>query len=267
MWGNTASTLSDTNAALFAPRVLIIDDEQDAIDFVRRALTEKIPRAPNASFKINSVTEIRDIEPFLKSDSIDIYIVDLKLRDRQTALVEKQAGEALVQEILKSTSAGVIVYSSEPVDLQAVESLLAGADDYIAKGTAPRVIQSKVLALWRRVQYSRPSFSPPHKHTNRVFLIGKWRFTVGSRELLDDRGESVRVSPIEHAFLSHIVTAETPEIDKDHFNAYVLGRETYHNDRRIDNLVSRLRTKLGDSAQFVATRNEGYRLLGIVEIR
>jgi two-component system OmpR family response regulator len=250
-----------------APRVLIIDDDHNAADALSRALSEPSKRSQELLVEVAVVDDPASVDPFLERDSIDIYIVDLKLKENKIADEDKELGAALVRKIAESSSAGIIVFSSLPAEIQSAESLLEGADDYITKGTSKEIIKSRVLSLWRRIRRTRPSTSNLYAHTNRTFLIGGWRFVIGSRELVSKVGGRIRISSIEHAFLSHLAMIEGHEIDRDHFNVYVLGRETYHNDRRIDNLVSRLRAKLGDSVQIIANRKDGYKLLNVEEVR
>jgi len=54
---------------------------------------------------------------------------------------------------------------------------------------------------------------------------------------------------------------------RDSFDAFVLSRETIMTNRRLDNLVSRLREKLGDGLQFIFNpRCCGYKLLEGLEL-
>jgi DNA-binding response OmpR family regulator len=260
-----ASSFEELERRSNSPRVLIIEDQKEAAEALERILSEP-PTPPHyIQCRVEALTVVDSVQQYLERDAIDVYIVDLKLKKDKTSVPDKKLGEELVRKIHEATNAGIIVYSSEPIE-QTVESLAEGADDYIEKGTPKDIIKSRVFALWRRIKPTRPAFSDAYFHNSRTFLIGVWRFMVGSRELLDERGNTVRISPLEHAFLSYMTTIESHEIDREHFNVYVLGRETYHDDRRIDNLVSRLRKKLGDSVQFIANRSGGYKLLAVREI-
>jgi two-component system OmpR family response regulator len=260
-----ATLLEEIEGATEAPHILVIDDEQQSADDLKRVFSERSTRPDGISFRVESITSPSDLAPYLASDRIDIYIVDLKFKQHGSDVEDKELGSALVRKIAETSNAGIIVYSTEPLD-QTVESLFDGADDYIAKGTPKAIIRSRVVALWRRIKPTRPSLSEAYVHNKRTFLVGSWRFEIGSRELLNDNGQTVRISPIEHAFLSHMLTVEGHEIDKENFNVYILGRETYHDDRRIDNLVFRLRKKLGDTVQFIANRGGGYKLINAKEV-
>jgi DNA-binding response OmpR family regulator len=261
------SSASQTLGAARFPRVLILDDNRDNAEAFERALTRGSDKGHlPVKFAVQIVTEPEDIYRYLNENVIDIYVIDLKLTDALTPIADKRIGAEIIRRISQSSNAGLIVYSSEPVDFQSPESLTDGADDYIAKGTDPAIIQARVIALWRRVQKIRPSLMSAFAHTNRIFEIGRWHFVVGSRELTDELGQRVKISPTEHALLSHLVTIENHEIDREHFNTHVLGREIFHDDRRLDNLISRLRSKLGDSVQIISLRSDGYRLLSVREL-
>lgn len=256
---------SSLEGSEYAPRILVVDDEPEIIKNLVRALSGPPIHVSDTLFDVQGETELACVQSFIEKDEIDIYIVDLKLKESKHSHERKELGEQLIRKIAETTNAGLIVYSSEPVD-QTIESLFDGADDYIAKGNSPTIIRARVSALWRRIKRTRPAFSQVYAHHNRSFQIGVWRFDITSRDLRNSEGRAIRISPIEHTLLSYMLTVEGHEIDRDHFSVYVLGRETHDTDRRIDNLISRLRKKLGDSVQFIANRTGGYKLLGASEL-
>lgn len=80
----------------------------------------------------------------------------------------------------------------------------------------------------------------------RKFVIGSLRFQEGSRFVERENAPSVRLSHSEYAiFLDLCVTG--------------FHRET--GARRIDNLIYRIRKKLGMEVQILSDMNHGYRLL------
>ncbi len=254
--------LSDSDGT---PRVLIVDDDPQVGRDLIRVLSGPPLHRHDTRFRVTSEIDPARVVLGLDKDDVDIFIVDLKFKEHNEDLENKQVGEAVVRKIAEVSSAGIIVYSSEPID-QTVESLFEGADDYIAKGTPNAIIRSRVAALWRRIKTTRPAYSSRYAHSQRAFQIGTWKFEVASRDLTESSGKTVRLTPLEHAVLSHVSTIDDHQIDRDHFSAYILGREAYDADRRLDNMVSRLRKKLGDSVQFVSNRNGGYKLVGVKEI-
>src|SRR5579871_6016081 len=145
--------------------------------------------------------------------------------------------------------------------------LREGVDDYIRKGaTDVETIRARIQALWRRIQFTRPTKKDIFAHANRVFLIGSWRFIAGSRTLTREDGEILKLSPTEHAFLRHLCTSKNNECDKASFNLSVLGRRPFEDNMRVDNFVYRLRKKMGENLQLLADQGT-YRLVGVKEIK
>lgn len=247
-----------------APRVLLVDDDKQILEDFQRAFLAPPIHKNETRFEVLTESDPEDVLSYIDEDNIDIFVVDLKLKARGTTEEDEELGASLVKKIYDLSSAGIIVYSSQPPH-RSVDFLFDGADDYIEKGAAAAIIRSRVSSLWRRIKAVRPAYAASFAHFERTFRIGIWTFVVGSREVRS-AGATIRLSPLEHALLSYILTVDGHQIDREYFCAYVLGRETHDADRRIDNLVSRLRKKLGPTLQFVAERGGGYRLLGAIEV-
>jgi DNA-binding response OmpR family regulator len=244
----------------FTVRVLVIEDNAQYAEELRRAFGQN---ERGLTFEVSIVSSASDAEPFIEADEIDIYVVDLELPDFNAAPNEK-VGELLVKKIIQSTSGGVIVHTILQRDRD--DFLWGGVDDYIMKGDSISHVLARAFAVWRRVKEARKSIKATRK-SGRSFRLGKWRFEGGNRTLLSDHGESSRLSPTELAFIQYLCTVDT-EIDRREFNVAVLGRPAYEEDKRIDNLVYRLREKLGDSFQIVSRHNGGtYKLISFEELR
>jgi len=104
------------------------------------------------------------------------------------------------------------------------------------------------------MQSKRALRTLPTLYTGRTFAIGEWQFVVGTRELSNASGATIKISPAEHAILRHIVLIEDHKIDRESFAAYILGRSLSPNDRRLDNIITRLRPKLGPTVEIIGQR-------------
>jgi DNA-binding response OmpR family regulator len=142
-----------------------------------------------------------------------------------------------------------------------------GADDYLDKGTKPKILRMKALALWRRIKMTRTNANKRFVHTNRVFRIRDWRFVVGDRRLTNCANVTIRLSPTEHAFFCYLCTVDDHQIDRQEFNIGVLGRPAHLKDMRIDNLVYQINRKLGTCVQNTSKEDGTYKLLDIKELR
>jgi DNA-binding response OmpR family regulator len=272
--------------ANYAPRVLIVEDNLLYAIALMRALREKNAEFPSAQFEVDITPDPKVAVEHANKDNIDIYIVDLKFPDEKHPVEgNPDIGKELVKSILESTDAGLIVHSSVPAEESAASLLLLGADDYIEKkkdyetrevreGSVVKVeelklqeiLRAKVLALWRRIQLTRPAQFRDIAHSGRLFQIGAWRFRVGSRDLESDKSDSVRISATEHALLRYLCIVEEHEIDVETINIEILGRRSSDKQRRVDNYVYRLRSRLGASVRLISNREGAYKLMTVYEL-
>ena len=246
-----------------APEILIVEDDARLAVALVNAFEDWETKKLHGRCKAHIALTVDRARSFLSDDSIDIYVVDLILDEAQP---DRRIGAEFIADIVARTKAGIIVFTSlGEADAKATELLRQGADDYIRKPADLIYVLARVEALWRRTQYVRPTTRGLHTHNNREFILGSWRFAIGSRILSNSEGDKLKLSPTEHAFLRYLCVNEMHECDVATFNVEVLGRETHEENMRVDNLVYRLRTKLGNNLELVA--NDGkYRLLQVKEI-
>jgi DNA-binding response OmpR family regulator len=250
-----------------APRVLIVEDNlRYALELMRalRALTPQVP----VRFDVDVTPDVDEALQRLKNDAVDIFIIDLKLENKdRSGSEDPEVGKELLKKIVENSNAGAIIHSSSPAETEAPELFSLGADDYIEKPIDSDIIRGKVLALWRRIQLTRSNVSSSYAHAHRAFKIGNWRFVVSDRLLRGEGDQTVRVSPTEHAFLRHMCVVPDHEIDRETFNVTILGRKSFEKDKRIDNFVYRLRAKLGPSLDLISKGEGAYKLIGVIELK
>jgi DNA-binding response OmpR family regulator len=247
-----------------APRILIVEDEtQYAVGLMNWLEDWRMPTV-QGQCRVQIATDVDRATGYLSGDTIDIFIVDLILDKDQP---DRKIGAEFIRKVVAQTNAGIIVHTSlSPSDAEATELLNEGADDYIQKPSDIETVRARILALWRRIQYVRPAKKSMQGHNNRIFHIGEWKFVVGSRVLKNLAGDALRLSPTEHAFLRHLCVDENHECDKVSFNLTVLGRRSFEQNMRVDNLVYRLRNKLRGSLQLIS--DEGaYKLIDVREVK
>lgn len=215
-------------------------------------------------FIVNIVASESEAERFIAENRTDIYVVDLELPPEPNAVPSDEVGKRLVKSISQVTDGGIIINSSKLRDNRE-DFLYSGVDDCIPKSAKASEVVAKAFAVWNRVQKAKKP-RKAEKKAKRTFKLGKWRFEIDNRVLVGEEGETARLSVTELAFVKYLCTVDA-EIDRREFNVAVLGREAYEEDRRIDNLVYRLREKLGDTFQLISKYGGGaYRLISLKEL-
>lgn len=255
------------------PHILIVENDADDAVRLHNILSELRDPINHAKCEISIARDIDDARKYLARDDIDIYIVDLIMAERARSNIENEKfGKDFVREIATRSNAGIVVCSSLPATTESAQLLEDGADDYVWKypptsnNTMPEIMRARVRSVWRRVQLARSKTSHQFAHTGRVFMVGHWRFMIGDRTLIKRSGESVRLSPTEHAFLRYICAIEDHEANAESFAQQVLYRDPDEHFR-LDNLVYRLKNKLGESVQLLSQRGGTYKLTDVKELK
>lgn len=163
--------------------------------------------------------------------SPELILMDLGLPDLD--------GEELLRMIRAVSSVPVIVITARDEDHSIVQTLDAGADDYLVKPFSVAQLEARVRAILRR---SAGDQVPD------TVEVGELRINVAAREAsLEDA--TLDLSPKEFDLLRVLAERAGEVVSKRELLAEV-WREPYGgSDRTIDVHLSWLRNKLGESAQ------------------
>lgn len=185
----------------------------------------------------------------LSCNAVDVVLLDVNLPG--------QDGLSLARDLrARDDAIGIILVTSRTDDIDKVVGLEVGADDYVTKPFNPRELLARVKSLLRRTR-------DPRSPSEDVFRFAGWTLNLPKRRLTDANGHEVVLTRGEFELISLLVRHAGESLNRDRLSRAISGREWDPNDRTIDVLVRRLRTKIDDPAQaesFIATvRGEGYR--------
>lgn len=177
-------------------------------------------------------------------------------------------GEAVLQRLTLEPDLGVLrrlrAASTVPTILRAMDAddevdrvlaLEIGADDYLRQDTSPREVLARIRSVLRR---------------GRASLRGEaragWRLCLRQRELFAPDGSPRHLTSAEYDLLQSLARQQGVPVPRDTLSAAVLRRPYHPEDRALDNLVLRLRRKLGDdgaAARLIkSVRGVGYVFVG-----
>jgi two-component system, OmpR family, response regulator len=181
---------------------------------------------------------------FLRSaDGLFVIVADLTAGSRHLF--------DCLTDIAHLWGAAVLVLSSQRDETETIVALELGADDVIGKSTDRREILARVRAAARRLQTRqallRPTPGGPQAESAAAPV--SWRFLPDRRELTDPQGQLVLLTTAEFKLLEAFVANTGRPLHRRDLAAAVLGRPYDASDRSIDNLVAKLRRKLGDPAK------------------
>lgn len=186
-------------------KVLIVEDDRALNSGICLSLGE---------YKTEQAFSIAEAEKVL-DDSFDLIILDINLPDGN--------GLDFCRKIREKSTVPIIFLTANDMELDIVNGLESGADDYITKPFSLAVLRARVSTVLRR-----RGTVPLHKEEKDIF---RWKdFSFNFEEMLFYNGKTqVELSKTEQKLLKLLVTNR----------GYILSRET---------LIDRI---WGDGAEFV----------------
>lgn len=215
--------------AISSPRVLILDDDADLRDMLRRYLSER-------GFTVQTAERSERLDRLLQREPFDALVLDITMPDEDGLSVCRRlraAGQTI--PILMLTARG------DPADR--IVGLEMGADDYLAKPFEPRELIARLHAVLRRQDMARQSNTLGN---DEIVEFGPFVLNVSRMELLRD-GEDVPLTNLEFRLLSLLAAHAGRPLSRDHLQDKLRGRENDAFDRSIDVYVSRLRGKIEEN--------------------
>ena len=215
-------------------RILLAEDEPELATWLAEALRQ-------SDFHVDWVNDGRLVSSSVKSTRYDALILDLGLpgRDGHDVLDGlRDAGHRLP----------VLILTARDSLMERVDTLKAGADDFLAKPFELAELEARLLALIRRARGS--------EHPR--FACGPLVYEpVGQKLLL--RHEPLKLTPREHAMLRALVQHSGEPMSKRDLIERVFPDEADVQPEAVEVLVHRLRKRLEGSGVRISTlRGLGY---------
>jgi len=183
----------------------------------------------------------------LEEISFDVIILDLTL--------PKMDGLFLCEKISNSFDTPIIISSARGEVSDKVLGLEKGADDYIPKPYDPRELVARIQALLRRNKTTTTN-SDEENYTD--FKVDKAKMLIFHNDKLLD------LTVAEYGILYFLLKQRGIVLDRGTILDNVEGLNWESDERSIDVIISRLRSKLGDiprSPKYIESiRGIGYRL-------
>jgi DNA-binding response OmpR family regulator len=184
----------------------------------------------------------RDVLKNIDSLKIDMVLLDLMLPSTD--------GLKIAKEIRKKSSIPIIMITARQEELDKVEGLKTGADDYITKPFSPKEMVARVNALFRRVE---SSFDSIKKGDLILEIKNKQVFFKGKR---------INLTKKEFRLLKLFMTNAGRVFSRDYLIDAIYTDATQEVfERAVDVTVSRLRKKIFDNDQMMikSVRGFGYK--------
>ena len=223
-------------------RVLAVDDDLQALRFVRDALTD-------AGYQVTATGDPKEALQLMEREQPHLALLDLVLPETD--------GVELMQDILRIADVPVIFLSGYGQDQVIARAFEMGADDYIVKPFSPTELAARAqAALRRRTGPARMAPSEP-------YVRGDLTIDYVQR-LVSVAGQPVRLTAVEYNLLRELSIHAGRVLTHQHLLQRVWGKTQPETPRVLRTHLMRLRRKLGEDGEnpryIFAEPRVGYRM-------
>jgi two-component system alkaline phosphatase synthesis response regulator PhoP len=214
-------------------RILLIDDEDDILEFVKYNLSRDGYEVFTASNGAEGLKVALDVKPHLILLDMMMPVLD----GIETCKAIRNS------PVLKNVM--VVFLSAVGSEETQLQGYNAGADDYINKPIKMNILRSRVQAILKRI----PSIEEP---VSEVLEIDVEHYQV-------KRGDEVIVLPRKEFSLLQLLHSEPGKLfTREEIYAKVWGSNVIVGDRTIDVHIRKLRQKIGEE-HIVTIKGVGYK--------
>lgn len=203
--------------------VLLVDDEQDILEFLSYNLRKEGFRVFTANNGNDAIKLAKEVRP-------EVILLDVMMPQMDGI----ELCQILRQDLLLENSI-ITFLTSRSEDYSQIAGFEAGADDYITKPIRPRLLISKIEALLRRI---KNQVSEPVRENNVTIDRDRYLVKLKDRELL--------LPKKEFELLELLAGKPGKVFRREQILSIVWGNDAIVGERTIDVHIRKLREKIGN---------------------
>lgn len=140
----------------------------------------------------------------------------------------------------KSSSIGIIMLSAKSQEMDKVNGLMLGADDYITKPFSPSELMARVDAIHRRVTMATAKSQPGGDVYSGPFVLNQRSRT------LTKNGQPIELTQVEFQIMEYFLQNPNVALERGEILKKVWGENYYGDVKIVDVNIRRLRIKIED---------------------
>src|SRR3984957_15618526 len=153
------------------PHILVVDDDPQIRGLLDDYLTEN-------GLRVRTTASGREMSQILSEETIDLVILDLRLRDED--------GMAIARSLRERLSMPVIMLTGVRDEADRVMGLELGADDFVLKPFSPRELLARIRTVLRRTRNATPESA--RQREIRAYRFGAFELNLRTRRLKQPDG-------------------------------------------------------------------------------
>ena len=222
------------------PRILVVDDEPDICQMIRRY-------AEHDGYDTVGVSDGTEAVAVCRKEDFDIIIMDVMMPDMD--------GFAACRKIKEQKDIPVLMLSARGEEYDKLFGFEVGVDDYVTKPFSPKELMARIHVIMRR--YKKSPTAQPGPEDRLTF--GGLSLDTRGHDLYVDGGKT-GLTAKEYDLLKYFIDNKGIVLTRDQILSAVWGYDYYGEDRTVDWQVKLLRNKLGGYRDMIHTiRGVGYK--------
>ncbi len=218
--------------------IVIVEDDPNIADLLDMYLRDAGFRVLQGSTGGRGLDLIEQHRPVL-------VVLDIGLPDID--------GFEVCRRVRARSSVPVLFLTARDGEMDRIQGLELGADDYVTKPFSPREIVARVKAILRRGQ-------PDERDRNDIVHVGDEYEVDTTRREVRKGADAIALATREFDLLAHLARNQGIALSRQQLLDGVWGPDWYGDDRTVDVHVRQLRKKLGDELPLATVWGVGYRL-------
>ncbi len=208
-------------------KILIVDDDKDIVELLSIYVknegydVEKAYNGKEAITKINT------------NPDIDLMILDV--------MMPQLDGMAVVRAVRKDSQIPILMLSAKTDDLDKIQCLVQGADDYVTKPFNPLEVMARVKSLLRRSQHEVKNNEPDQ------IEVGSLIIKKDSHEVETVNGKEISLTALEFGILYLLASHPNRVFSADEIFERVWQQESVVSAKTVMVHVSHLRDKIEEA--------------------
>lgn len=228
----------------FDHKILIVDDELELRQLLYRYLS-------NNGLSVSSVADASEMDKFLNTNHVDLFILDLMLPGED--------GLSIAKRLRQDLDPAIIMLSAHGEAVDRIVGLESGADDYLAKPFNPRELLARIRIQLRRIADKITAAKQNEPQT--IIRFGDYQFDCSQLQLKKD-GVEIDLTQGDYSLLQILLENPNKILPREFLIDQLNDFDRSPFDRSVDVRVTRLRKKIEpnpSSPQFLRTiRGKGY---------
>ncbi|MER7797040.1 response regulator transcription factor [Microbacterium sp. NPDC096154] len=238
-----------------SPRVaVVIEDDPDIRGLLTEVLTQGGFDVRAAANGIDGIALVREHDPVVTTLDISMPGID---------------GFETAKRVREISPTYLVMLSARSEEIDVLQGLQAGADDYITKPFRPRELRARIEAMLRRPRVQGPAAELPSPEIAEGWLEHRGLRLHPDMRTASADGVALDLTRTEFDLLQELLEAGSRVVSKQQLTLALRGERhsdfvSDHDLRAIEVHMANLRRKLGESAtspRWIETvRGIGYRL-------